>query len=213
MDIDPGDKSEDKKLFILLDLASDWLGEAMGITGGIDKKERTEYYNGNGKALLNLKHRPVFTTPALQVSSSLSGFFGSPSGSFDSDTLLTYGTDYCLKIDQDDGTSRCGTLIKIRGYWPTQGRRDVGLLSPYVAPGQGSVKIVYTAGWTIDTLPSMIRQACDLLVARLANIWPVGMELNSENYIDRSISAVVSEKSKLMALITPLVISRRNWSF
>ena len=212
LEIDPNNHNEDKVLSLLIDHASSWIEELLGRK--IFYQSRTEYYNGTGTQKLLLKVRPVFTTPTIQVYVDSAGYFGSASGAFDSSTTaLTYGTDFCLQVDQDNGTSRSGILIRINNYWQKRPMREVGYLSPYVGPSFGSIKIVYTAGWTIDSMPGAFRMAVNLLVARMRYILPLGLELNSESYEERSISIVTSEKDKLITLVKPIIMPFRNWKW
>ena len=91
--------------------------------------------------------------------------------------------------------------------------RSPGYLTPYVQEDTGSIKVTYTAGYTVDSLPAQLRTACNLLVARMNYIFPLGVELNSDGYEERSVGVVISEKDKLLALIKPLILPYRNWVF
>lgn len=211
--IDRCDTSEDLNLGFFLETASSWIEEWFN-RPGIFYKERTEYYNGTGTQNLLLRSRPVYTTPTIQVLVDGAGYYGSASGAFtNQNSQLTYGTDFCIQIDQEDGTSRSGILVRINNYWPRPFVRTAGLLSSFLGQQYGGVKVIYTAGYTVNNLPAVFREACNLLVARLRYIWPLGVELNSESYEDRSIGIVTSEKSKLMALVVPMLMSFRNWKF
>lgn len=212
LEIDPEDTSEDKKLTLFLSHASSWIEEIIG-RPGMSKQERTEYYNGTGTENLLLRSRPVFTTPTIQVFLDDSGYWGATSGCFAANTALTYGVDFALAIDQDDGTSRSGILVKINDVWNKRAVRNRGLLSPFLAKGQGNIKVVYTAGYTVDSLPDVFRAACNLLVSRLNYIWPLGVELNSEGYEERSISIVTDQKLRLTALVRPMLEGFRNRTF
>lgn len=213
LDIDPNDASEDAKILILLEHASSIINEFLG-TDSLELKSRTEYYSGSGTQKLKLKHRPVFTTPTIQMFIDSGGYWGSATDAFNAtNTAKTYGTDFALKIDQADGTSRSGILIRLGDYWPKPQVRQVGYLSPFLGDGNGNVKVIYTAGWTIDTLPAPIRSACNLLTAKLLNVFPIGMELNSENYEERGLGIVVSEKLKLMSLVAQMLYPYKNWAF
>lgn len=213
LEIDSGDTAEDKKLLFLLEWASDWIGESINRPGLI-RKSRTEYYNGSGTQKLLLKSRPVLTAPAIAVWTDSRGFFGQTSGAFTGqDSQLTYGTDFVLQVDTDDGTSRCGILIRINSYWYRPATRQAGLLSPFMGQNFGGIKVTYTGGYTVDSLPSVFRQALVMLVGRMRAILPLGVETTSESYEERSLSVVTAEKSKLMALIKPLLFSYTNWNF
>lgn len=212
LEIDPEDTSEDKKLTLFLTHASSWIEELIG-RPGMSKQERTEYYGGTGTENLLLKSRPVFTSPTIQVFVDHVGHWGSSSGAFAASTELFYGQDFALVIDQDDGTSRSGILVRLGGAWDNRAVRQRGLLSPYLVKGRGNIKVIYTAGYTVDSLPSVFRAACNLLVSRLNYIWPLGVELNSEGYEERSISIVTDQKLRLTALVRPMLEGFRNRTF
>lgn len=211
LEIDPDNTAQDAKLLILNTVASEWLGEWLN-RPGFDLKSRTEYYDGTGTQKLLLRSRPVYASPTIQVFADNQGFWGAASGSFDSTTTaLTYGTDFALMLDPgEEGKSRSGILVRINGYWERPMLRQRGLLSPFVGEGFGNVKVVYTAGYTVDTMPAQLRMAADFLIARLNYVWPLGVELGSESYEERSISVITSEKSKLFALVKPMLWSARN---
>lgn len=213
LEIDPDDHSEDKKLAFLLGYASEWIGESIN-RPGLFYKSRTEYYNGSGTQKLLLKSRPVYTTPTIACIIDGNGFFGQTSGAFQSpNSPLVYGTDFVAQIDQDDGTSRCGILVRINSYWERPYVRQRGLLSPFPGSSYGSIKVTYTGGYTIDSLPGVFRQAANMLVGRLRAVLPLGVETTSESYEERSLSVVTAEKAKLMALVRPLVFAYTNWNF
>lgn len=213
LDIDPGDTSEDLKINFFLEQASSWIEEYLG-RPGLSYAERTEYYNGTGTRFLLLKSRPVYTTPTIQVWVDPGGNYGSASGAFSSsNSQLTYGESFCLQVDDGTTKSRCGILIRLRDYWYKPYARQAGLLSPFVARDAGSIKIVYTAGYTVDDLPAQIRTACNLLVARMLQLFPTGLELNSESYEERSIGWAGERKNYLMSLVTPLLFNFRNFNF
>lgn len=212
LEIDQDDLSQDKVINFLLEQASGWIDELLGRPGNA-YASRVEYYQGTGTSKLMLRSRPVFATPTILVSVDEAGFYGAPSGSFASNTALTYGDDFFLKADQADGSSRSGILVRRNALWPKPQVRQIGLLSPHVGEDFGSVKVTYTGGWSVDTLPSSIRLACNLLVTRLKYLFPLGAELSGEGFEERSISVVTSDKHKLLALVMPLLWGHRSWQW
>jgi hypothetical protein len=68
------------------------------------------------------------------------GRFDQASGAFDSTTLLTEGGGYYWPVDAS-GFSRWATVIRIDTLWPAN---------------PGSIKVVYTAGWTSDELHGLV---------------------------------------------------------
>lgn len=211
LEIDPNDTQEDIKLMFILETVSSWIQEWTN-RPGLFFASRTEYYKGTGTQKLLLKSRPV-SPDGLQVYVDQSGLFGAASGSFASTTLLTYGLDYTLDIDQSDGTSRSGILYRVRSYWPKSYARQAGWLTPFQTTDLGSVKVVYSGGYTINNLPAQIRMAANLLIAKLRYILPLGVEIQNESYEERSIGLVTEQKLYLYGLVKPWLVSYRNWSF
>ena len=145
---------------------------------------------------------------------------GWSTSNFDStNDAWTYGTDYALDIDQEDGTSRSGILWalgggggRLGGLWPRQALRQAGLLSPFMEqPMSGMVQITYTGGFTVDNLPASFRVAGNLLVARLAYIFPIGFEFSGDAYEEKAVSFVQERRGYLLSLISPILFDYRNW--
>ncbi len=213
LDIDPDNKAEDVKLNFLVEQASKLIEEYLN-RPGLSFNSRTEYYNGTGSQNLLLRSRPVYTDPPIQVFVDEGGFYGSTSGSFDPQQCqLFYGQDFCLKIDQDNGTSRSGILVRLHAFWPRPGVRQQGYLSPFIGTSYGAIKIIYSAGYTVDDLPAPFRLACNTLVARMRYLLPLAMELKSESYEDRAITVATEQKDYLMSLVKGMLVYYRNWSW
>ena len=212
LDIDPRDNTEDKKLGFYNEMAGNLIEELLN--RDFTYKLRTEYYNGTNTQKLLLKARPVYTTPTMQVWQDGQGAWGQSSDSFPDNSMLTYGTDYALQIDQDNGSSRCGILQRLRGWvWNQPFYRSAGLLTPYLGSSQGSIKIIYQAGYSVDTLPAAFRLAADILVDKIRYLFPLGQPLSSESYEERSISLIAERKDWMLADIKPLIMSYRNYKF
>jgi hypothetical protein len=215
LDIADDDDSETLNLNFWIEQASDWILEYLD-RKDIDKKSRTLFLDGSGTAELLLPARPVFQTPAIQCWVDQRGFYGQTSGSFASNTELIQGTNFVLKLDTSDGTSRCGILIRIDGgTWPKPPTRQPGYLASFWGPGYGCIKTTFTAGYTVDTLPAQLRSACNILVARMRYLLPLGVELASESYEERHISLYSNPRSRdwLMGPIKPMLFTLRNWTF
>lgn len=207
-----GDVSQRKKLAYVLETVTGWAEEMLDRSFRL--KSRTEYYAGRGTNALLLRARPVFTTPAVQAWVSDTGYWGQASGAFSgSADQLTYGSDFALKIDQEDGTSRSGILVRLNGVWGRALFRRAGDLSPHTDAGLGNVKVTYTAGYTVDTLPAALRGAVHLGVGKLFQTWPNADEVSSESYEERSVSYVTSEELGIKRLMWPMLQSFRNRSW
>lgn len=210
LQIDPNDTYEDISLSFILDYTTSWIEELLGRR--IFLATNTEYYNGTGSQKLLLRRRPVFTTPTIEVSIDQGGYYGSASGAFTGQgDAQVYGEDFCLDIDQDDGTSRSGILVLLKQFWPKPPRREVGYLSPFIGPVFGNIKVSYKAGYSVATLPGTLRMAAMLIVAKLRYILPLGLEVSSESYEERSISVASAQKGLLLATVMPMLNPYRNW--
>lgn len=218
LDIDPQDKVEDKKLNFYIDAVTDVLRTILN--RDFDYKQRTEYYGGTGTQKLVLRVPPVYpttgptgATTGITVYQDSAGFYGEPSGAFtSSDAELTLGSDFAIPIDSS-GVSRSGILVRLHGLWLRPQVRVNGLLSPFIGEAFGNYKVTYYGGYTVDTLPSGIRLAVNLLITKFRYIFPLGLALSSESYEDRSISLTGSQKSYLFDLARPLLLNYRNWRF
>ncbi len=210
LDIDPRNPSEDKKLNFYLEFATNLIEEVLN-RPGMSKNSRTEFYDGSNTMKLLLKSRPVYTTPTIQAFVDGGAFYGATSGAFATNTELVYGTDFCLKIDQPDGTSRSGILVRMNGgVWYKRFYRQTGYLSPFVGPSFGSIKILYTGGYTVDNLPPIIREACTILIARMRTLLPIGADSTYERYEERAIGFNTNHRNYLLSLIKPMLWFYRN---
>lgn len=210
-EIDPDDTQEDKNLNFFNEWASQWIEDELG-RPGLTYKVRTEFYEGNNTQNLILNNRPAFSTPTPAVYLDEGANFGATSGAFAGTSLLTYGEDFCLWIDQEDGiSSKRGILIRINDVWPLPYWRRTGFLTPYVGQNPGSIKVTYTAGYTVDSLPSSIRFAADTLIIRMRKFFPLALEMTGESYQERSINWAGDRRDYLMAPIKPILHRYKNW--
>lgn len=114
------------------------------------------------------------------------GYWGSSSTAFAASTLLAYGADYALKVDQADGSSKSGLVARLGGWWDRPFVRTYGLLSPLIGTGTGNIKVGYTAGYA--TIPMDLELACNLAVARVAGSAAYGQAVASKSYDGYSVS-------------------------
>lgn len=142
------------------------------------------FYSGNGTRTLLLRQRPAIVS-GLTVYLDGSGRFGAnPDGAFASTTQLVYGRDYILRLDGClPGTStQCsysGILERVGTTWPGRSAYSVGDVTLQPTPGQGNIKIVYTAGW--PTIPHDIRQAVCQIAAYIRRNADKGGSMTSES--------------------------------
>lgn len=221
LQIDPNDHAED----FTLGLYNEWTASIFEEI--LDReflyKTRTVVYPGTGTTKLLLRHRPVYplTPPvkasnlpftALTVSIDENAAFGFATGAFPGPQLVL-GTDFTIRPDLDDGGSREAILYRINDLWPKPFNRIQGILSAFVGNDTGSVQVTSTAGFTIDTLPASLRMAADMIITRLRYIFPLGMQLTSESYIERSIGLSEDNRRFLIQLARPFLLPYRNWTF
>lgn len=211
---------EDKKLLILCNIASEWLEEVLNRNFML--KVRTEYYRGPGTPKLILRHRPVYPNPgapyqAISIAYDTFGYWGQGLNAFADTTTIdyVYGVDYAMVMDGEDGiSSRSGIAMRINELWSRPTYRQVGLLSPFMWDDTGSLKVTYTAGFTLDNLPASLRFAVNLMVARMRYLLPLGMEVASESYEERQLSLIAENRSYIITpTIKTLIAPYRNWKF
>jgi hypothetical protein len=212
LEIEAENTQEDVKLNFFVEYASDIIQTFLN-RPDLSLQERSEIYRGTGTQTLLLRCRPVFTTPIPIVYIDENAAFGAAPDAYNANTQLHWGTDFTLSIDQANGSSRSATLIRLHDVWPRPTVRQTGWLNPFAGKDPGSIKVVYTAGYTVDTLPAGIRYACNLLVAKMRSLFPVGMEVGAESFQDRSMSFVVSQREYLMSLAKPHLLPYRNWKW
>jgi hypothetical protein len=222
MEIDPADTGADKIILLLAEWASNWIEEILH--RDFSYKQRVQVYRGTGTQRLALRNRPVFpltgTSNQIAVVVDEGANYGFATGAFtnagqtSAQPALIFGTDFTLIMDGDDQTtSRSGILIRLNDLWSKPIVRQAGYLSPFITDDTGSIRVTYTAGYTIDTLPGQLRLAANALVARLKYLFPNFMEISSEGYEERSLSYAANRDKYVMSMIYPLILNFRNWHF
>lgn len=187
----------------------------------IEQANYTEFYSGTGKQDIKLRQRPAVTT-GLSVYLDQNGFWGQGSGAFASDKLLTAGTDYALILDKGS-SSECGlirrlglqSLSGISGgiYYPSGIRAgtltgwDRGAIWP---PGDGNIKVIYTAGYTAATMPGDLIEAVCMLAAQLKAAKDQGHPLQQESFIDYSYTLMQSSKAPFLSEVRSLLAPYRE---
>jgi len=126
----------------------------------------------DGRSTLQLKHTPVIAT-AIEVREDLSAYAGQSSDPWNSDTILTQGTDYWLDLDEP-AMSRTGLLHRV-GSWPNEPR---------------SVKVTYYGGYAASQLNGAAAGAI-----KLAAILTV-VKAFKETKVNQSITTVGSVVSE-----------------
>ena len=220
LEIPYGQTAEDKKLLMFADIASQWMEEILNRSFML--KTRTEYYRSPGTPKLLLRYRPVYPSPsspysAISIAYDEFGYFGQGVNAFADTTLIqyTYGVDYVLQMDGNNPlASRSGIVYRINELWNKPTYRQVGLVTPFVWDDPGSLKVTYTAGFTVDDLPGPLRMACLLMIARMRYLLPLAMEVAAETYEERSLSLIAENRSYIVTpSIKSMIASYRNWKF
>lgn len=143
------------------------------------------YYSGDDTRFLLLRQYPV--SAVASVYSDSAGRWGqNPDGSFQAATLLIAGTNYALDLDGClPGTSTpCsykGILRRTDGVWPAMRVFHAGVIRPEVAPGNGNLKVAYTAGYPQGSIPADITGACFELVGWMRKNMKRGGQVDQEN--------------------------------
>jgi hypothetical protein len=210
LEITASDTSEDVRLNFYIEWATALIKEYLNRP--LAYETRTEFYSGTGTQKLLLRARPVVVT-GLEVRVDNAGYYGAPDDSFGSGSVLTFGDDYFLELDQSDGTSRSGILVRRSAVWERPFVRFRGLLSPLVGEAFGNVKVTYTGGWKPETIPPEVRQACCMLVAKLRYLYPLGVNLVSEHYEERHITIGSRSRNYLLSEVASLIRTHRNYKF
>jgi hypothetical protein len=211
LEIDPQNTVEDGKLSLFVQWATEIIESVLN-RPGFTYSSRTEYYSGQGTQKLLLRHRPVYTTPTIQVWVDHHGFYGSSEGAFGGDVLV-YGQDFCVQLDEEGRPSKSGILVRINTFWPRPAVRVDGLLSPFLSEAFGNIKVVYSGGYTVDTLPADFRLATIALVTKMRGFFPTGFELSSDGYMDKNISIIAERRDYLTSLTKQLLFKYRNMRF
>ncbi len=165
----------------------------------IETRPYTEYHDGTNTPDLILKQRPVWSIQSIYMNPG--AYYGQAPQGFPTNTLLTEGIDYTLKIDSskyyrsDSGIVKTlgGGLLATIAYMPWNFRK--GTLSNKLAPcwptGYGSIKVSYTAGYGLGageppngrlppgtTLPKAITHFTNCVAAWIRTMFPVGVSLD-----------------------------------
>lgn len=138
----------------------------------------TEYYDGLGFEFLYLRQTPVLVDD-IEVYEDSNGNYGQTSGAFAAETLLELGEDYAVQVDQPDGTSLSGVLVRLVGVWGGRLLSGPTELTGRPAASLGTLKVVYTAGY--DPIPDDLALAANQVVAWALNAGD-GQAMRSENY-------------------------------
>jgi len=182
LNISLSDTSRDPQLSILLDMASQQIKDYC--RREFEPQTYTEYYSGTDRRELVLRQRPVTSITNLWV--DWFGAFGdNPSGSFPDASKLVFGTDYNLDWDGSwpvgSSTRVCynGVVLRLNSIWQFRSRAYYPLqLSPDSQSSDGTIKVVYTAGY--NPIPMDLQYATAYVVSYMKRVLPVGGDLEME---------------------------------
>jgi hypothetical protein len=139
----------------------------------------------------------------VSVWSDDTGYWGQSSQAFSNQTYLTPGVDYALDVDQPDGTSRSGLLYRIGGNWSEPWVYQGGVISPFLGPASGNLKVVYTAGY--KTVPAQLTMAANTLIGRMIGVLPQGAALGSESVKDYSYTLAAARAGLMTPEVTEVL--------
>ena len=200
------DTSEDTLLQLLIPQVSALIEEYCDRTFG--KNTYTEYYLGNGKSFFPLNQRPVYSITNLWQDDN--AYWGSASNPFSSLTLLQYGVDYALEIDQPDGSSRSGLVFNVDGWWDAPFTYTPGIITPTLGPYVGNIKVTYVAGYA--PVPAQIELACNMAIANLRNTSQYGTAISTETFEEYSVG-LDGSKHVLTEPVKNILARFRNVAF
>lgn len=130
------------------------------------------------------------------------GYYGQPTNAFSAGTQLVMGNQFVVVRDSGGKVSNRGLIRRIGGagagfigFFPENFYS--GKLGAYRLPvwpkGDGSIKVLYSAGYKPLEIPYDLKLACDMLVAQIARIAPTGgTNLSSESLGGYSYNLLVS---------------------
>jgi hypothetical protein len=176
---------------LLIDSATATMDQYVGYP--LEQQTYVEYYSGNGFSDLALDKRPVQAVAEIRMDPF--GAWGQAAGQFDSTTILTAGTDYALVTDRSGTTSPAGLIRRLASsslangflfganpFGLTRGTLTPARRLAAWTPGEGNLKITYTAGYDPQNPPNDLVLACIQLVSWLRlTIKNGGLILTSES--------------------------------
>ena len=143
----------------------------------------TEFLDGNGLQAVSLRETPVQSITSVYLDTA--GYYGQGDSSpFSASTLLTSGSDYFLKIDNNLGTSDCGLLFRTTRVWPANNNYVQYNLTPRITPVNGPcfgcIKVVYSGGYGL--IPEDLKMAIYQIVQDRRGAISQGEKLTSESF-------------------------------
>lgn len=130
--------------------------------GSFASASYTEYYSGDDREMIVLRHRPVTAVSLVRVDPY--GYAGQGADAFNSDTAWTVGVDYYVpSLDANEENLSMIAAIRNNGIWPI---------------GRGNIKVTYTAGYA--TIPDDLALAVNQMIAITRKSAEGGMIIGSE---------------------------------
>lgn len=180
----------------------------------------TEYYDGNGYPELPLKRFPISSVSSVYLDTN--GWYGQNSSGFASNTQLTAGTQYVVDYDKS-----ALMLVSYSQTWPWSAQGSGWLYAGLMRRGAswiawpkwpGCVKVTYTAGYSLATMPKdLISAVCSMANYVLISADGGGMITTSTSYIDVSAGSGFIHEALARGNVPALASSRavldsyRDW--
>lgn len=196
------DSTEDSLLTLLITQVSNFIEEYCGRT--FASTSYTEYYCGNNQPFIVLNQRPVTAIASVYLDDN--ALWGQAPLSFAAGTLLTAGVDYALDIDQPDGSSRSGRLYNANGYWDAPFTHTPGIITSFLGPFKGNIKITYTAGYS--SVPTALALECNMAIAKIRQMAQYGMAIASQSYEEYSIAFMADAQRHMLSPEVRSVLAR-----
>lgn len=125
----------------------------------------TEYYNGTNSNVLVLNQTPVYTITSVAIDRS--GRWGQNTDGFPTSSVIATDGYYLQKDGPAQAYSESGILIRVEDNWLGFRTRPLDLLTLRIVPGQGNVRVLYTAGYPV--IPNDVKLAIWEAVGELRN--------------------------------------------
>lgn len=139
----------------------------------LESQSWTEYLSGSGRTAMHLPQRPVTAVVSVEI---LDGARGPVL------ETLTAGTHFNL-IDSRAHERNMGHLEMVSGVlW------SYDQCAQAWPPGVANIKVVFTAGYTAETLPADLKMALYQMIALTRSARQTGMTLSDETLGDYSYS-------------------------
>ena len=206
--VDPTDTTFDAVLNLLIPMVDKAIRNEIERTVIEKTSGIVEYLDGNGLDVVLLRHTPVQAITEVRLDPA--GFYGQGTG-FGSTTVLAAGVDYAIVPDDPvNNWSLAGKLRRLNGVWPGRMERRPGQLSGVMRPGQGNIKVTYTAGYSAvaDKVPADLQLAANLVVSQVRSAAELGFVPGSAHLSEASYSLLSGVQQAMQTGTVASILAR-----